>query len=43
MPKGPGSRGWFIYPTVRHLQPTLIKEFEEIVTDIMKEWTDGTE
>ena len=41
MPKGPGSRGWFIYPTIRHLQPTIIKEFEEIVLDIRKEFADG--
>ena len=41
MPKGPGSRGWFIYPTIRHLQPTIIKEFEEIITAIRKEFADG--
>jgi len=41
MPKGPGSRGWFIYPTIRHLQPTIIKEFEEIILEIRKEWSDG--
>jgi hypothetical protein len=41
MPKGPGSRGWFIYPTIRHLQPTIIKEFEEIILEIRKEFADG--
>jgi len=41
MPKGPGSRGWFIYPTIRHLQPTIIKEFEEIIIAIRKEFADG--
>jgi hypothetical protein len=41
MPKGPGSRGWFIYPTVRHLQPTIIKEFENIILAIRKEFNDG--
>ena len=41
MPKGPGSRGWFIYPTIRHLQPTIIKEFEEIILTARKEWADG--
>ncbi len=41
MPKGPGSRGWFIYPTIRSLQPTIIKEFEEIILEVMKEWSDG--
>ena len=28
MPKGPGSRGWFIYPAIRASQPEIIKEFE---------------
>jgi len=41
MGKGAGSRGWFIYPTIRHLQPTVIKEFEDIILEIRKEWTDG--
>jgi hypothetical protein len=41
MPKGPGSRGWFIYPTIRHLQPTIIKEFEDIILAIRKEFDDG--
>jgi hypothetical protein len=41
MPKGAGSRGWFIYPTIRHLQPTIIKEFEEIILEIRKDWSDG--
>jgi len=41
MPKGPGSRGWFIYPTIRHLQPTIIKEFEDIILAIRKEFADG--
>jgi len=41
MPKGPGSRGWFIYPTIRHLQPIIIKEFEDIILAIRKEFNDG--
>jgi hypothetical protein len=41
MPKGPGSRGWFIYPTIRHLQPTIIKEFEEIILAIRNEFNSG--
>ena len=41
MPKGPGSRGYFIYPTIRFLQPTIIKEFEQIILDIRKEFADG--
>jgi len=41
MPKGPGSRGWFIYPTIRDLQPTIIKEFEEIILAIRNEFDSG--
>ena len=41
MSKGPGSRGWFIYPTIRHLQPTIIKEFEEVILEIKKEFVNG--
>jgi hypothetical protein len=41
MSKGPGSRGWFIYPTIRHLQPTIIKEFEEIILEIRNEFVNG--
>lgn len=43
MPKGPGSRGWFIYPAIRASQPEIIKEFEEIISDIVKEWSSGSE
>ena len=43
MPKGPGSRGWFIYPAIRASQPEIIKEFEEIISDIAKEWSSGSE
>lgn len=41
MPKGPGSRGWFIFPTLRHLQPTVIKEFEDVILAIKKEFDNG--
>ena len=41
MPKGPGSRGWFIYPTIRATQPEIIKEFQDIVISLGKEWSDG--
>jgi len=43
MPKGPGSRGWFIYPSIRASQPEIIKEFDEIITSIVKEWSSGSE
>lgn len=35
---GRGSRGWFIYPTLRKLQPELIKKWEAKFADILKEW-----
>ena len=41
MPKGPGSRGWFIYPTIRATQPEIIKDFQDIVISLGKEWSDG--
>jgi hypothetical protein len=35
---GRGSRGWFIYPTLRRSQPELINKWEESFTRIIKEW-----
>jgi hypothetical protein len=35
---GAGSRGWFIYPTLRAEQPHIIKEWENAFTKILKEW-----
>ena len=36
--EGRGSRGWFIYPTLRRIQPELIKKWEESFNRIIKEW-----
>ena len=36
--QGRGSRGWFIYPTLRRIQPELIKKWEESFNRIIKEW-----
>jgi hypothetical protein len=36
--QGRGSRGWFIYPTLRRIQPELINKWEESFTRIIKEW-----
>jgi hypothetical protein len=33
---GGGSRGWWIYPTLRALQPDLVKRWEEGFSDIVK-------
>jgi hypothetical protein len=36
--QGRGSRGWFIYPTLRAEQPHIINEWENAFTKIAKEW-----
>ena len=36
--QGRGSRGWFIYPTLRRIQPELINKWEESFSRIIKEW-----
>ena len=35
---GRGSRGWFIYPTLRAEQPYNINEWENAFSKILKEW-----
>lgn len=36
--QGRGSRGWFIYPTLRREQPYLIAQWENNFDKILKEW-----
>jgi hypothetical protein len=36
--EGRGSRGYFIYPTLRAEQPHIIAEWEKAFTKILKEW-----
>jgi len=36
--EGRGSRGWFIYPTLRAEQPFIINEWENSFDKILKEW-----
>lgn len=36
---GGGSRGWFIYPTLRRIQPELVNKWQESFERILKEWT----
>jgi hypothetical protein len=36
--EGRGSRGYFIYPTLRAEQPHIIKQWEESFSNILKEW-----
>jgi hypothetical protein len=36
--QGRGSRGWFIYPTLRRIQPELIEKWEASFDRILKEY-----
>ena len=36
--EGRGSKGWFIYPTLRAEQPHIIAQWENAFTKILKEW-----
>ena len=35
---GRGSKGWFIYPTLREIQPEIIAKWENAFDRILKEW-----
>jgi hypothetical protein len=36
--QGRGSKGWFIYPTLRAIQPEIIAKWENALDKIIKEW-----
>ena len=36
--KGRGNSGYFIYPTLRQIQPELVRKWEEAFSNIWKEW-----
>ena len=36
--EGRGSRGWFIYPTLRSAQPEIIKKWEETFSTIVRKY-----
>lgn len=36
---GRGSAGKFIYPTLREMQPYIVRKWEDAFTQIVKEWT----
>jgi hypothetical protein len=36
--EGRGSRGWFIYPTLRAEQPAIVAKWEDAFSRIAKEW-----
>ena len=37
--EGRGSKGWFIYPTLRKIQPEIVARWTESFDKILKEWT----
>jgi hypothetical protein len=37
--EGRGSRGWFIYPTLRSVQPYIVKKWEEGFSKIVRKYT----
>jgi len=37
--EGRGSKGWFIYPTLRRIQPYIVAEWTKSFDKILKEWT----
>jgi hypothetical protein len=36
--EGRGSRGWFIYPTLRSVQPEIVRRLEDSFSKIVKEF-----
>lgn len=36
--EGRGSRGWFIYPTLRKIQPEIVSRWTASFDKILKEW-----
>jgi hypothetical protein len=36
--KGRGNAGYFIYPTLRKIQPELVRQWQEAFSDILKKW-----
>lgn len=37
---GRGNSGYFIYPTLRQIQPQLVRQWEDAFSDILKKWDD---
>lgn len=37
--EGRGSKGWFIYPTLRRIQPKIVSEWTAAFDRVLKEWT----
>jgi hypothetical protein len=39
--RGQGSEGYWIYPTLRRLQPKITREWHEACDDVLANWTKG--
>jgi hypothetical protein len=37
--QGRGSKGWFIFPTLRRIQPYIVDQWTESFDKILKRWT----
>jgi hypothetical protein len=37
--EGRGSKGWFVYPTLRRIQPYIVEQWTRSFDKILKEWT----
>ena len=37
--EGRGSKGWFVYPTLRRIQPYIVDQWTESFDKILKRWT----
>ena len=38
--RGRGNSGYFIYPTLRQIQPELVRQWEDAFSKILKKWDD---
>jgi hypothetical protein len=36
--EGRGSKGWFIYPTLKRIQPDIVDRWEKAFSEILKKW-----
>jgi hypothetical protein len=36
--QGRGSKGWFIYPTLRRIQPEIVARWTDSFSKVLKEW-----
>lgn len=37
--QGKGNQGYFVYPTLKEIQPYIIRQWEDAFSEIVKDWT----